>query len=378
MESELPAMPADSHEVANIQYTSGTTGSPKGVQLSHRNVLNNAYLISRCLHATEADRLVMPVPMYHCFGCVMASLLCVVTGAALIMPSPQFDPLATLAAVEEERGTMLYGVPTMFIAQLDHPEFKRFDLTSLRTGIMAGSSCPIEVMRRVVTVMHCRELTIAYGQTESSPVITMSRVDDSLELRVATVGSVMPATEVKIVSTDNGETVPAGVQGELCTRGYLVMSGYDGDPEGTGKVIDGDGWLHTGDLAVMREDGYFRITGRSRDVIIRGGENIYPLEIEEFLHTHPKVSNVQVVGLPDIKLGETVLAWIRLKPGETATAEEIRAYCQGKIAYFKVPQRVSFVDAFPMTVSGKVQKFVIRQMEIERLGLKEAANVETA
>ena len=376
--ADLSHFNASPDDVVNIQYTSGTTGSPKGVLLTHRNLLNNAFLISQCLRTSESDRLCMPVPMYHCFGCVVASLQCVLTGAMLIMPAPQFDPLATLEAVAAERATILYGVPTMFIAQLDHAEFARFDLTSLRTGIMAGAPCPIEVMRRVVDLMHCREITIAYGQTESSPVITMSRTDDPLDLRVATVGAAMPETEVKIVSTATGETVPAGEQGELCTRGYLVMKGYDAEPQATLKAVDSQGWLHTGDLAVMREDGYFRITGRAKDMLIRGGENIYPREVEEFLYTHPKVSDVQVVGLPDARLGEAVLAWIKLKPGETAAEEEIREFCRGRIAHFKVPQYIRFVDSFPMTVTGKIQKFRIREMEIEQRGLQREARIETA
>ena len=373
-----PPGPSDPNEVVNIQYTSGTTGSPKGVLLTHRNIVNNAYLIARWLRATEQDRLCMPVPMYHCFGCVMGSLLCCITGTTLVMPAPQFDALASLEAIEAERATMLYGVPTMFIAQLDHPEFRRFNVSSLRTGIMAGAPCPVEVMRRIVEDMYCREMTIAYGQTESSPVITMSRADDSLDLRVSTVGCAMPETEAKIVSRVNGETLPVGEQGELCTRGYLVMKGYDGEEEATRRAIDADGWLHTGDLGLMREDGYFRITGRAKDMLIRGGENIYPREIEEFLYTHPKVSDVQVVGLPDARLGEAVLAWIKLKPGESATEQEIREFCKGKIAHFKIPEYIRFVDAFPMTVTGKIQKFRIREIEVAERGLGKVATRETA
>ncbi len=365
-------------DVANIQYTSGTTGSPKGVLLTHRNLVNNAALIAAQMRITPEDRLVAPVPMYHCFGCVLSSLMSVVSGCLLVFPSWQYDAAATLQAIDEERGTTLYGVPTMFIAELEHPEFAGRDLTSLRTGIMAGAPCPIEVMRRVVSQMHCPEITIAYGQTESSPVITMSRVDDDLELRVSTVGRVLPNTEVKIVSPETGETLPAGEQGELCTRGYLVMKGYDGEPDATRQAVDPEGWLHTGDLAVMRPDGYFRITGRAKDMIIRGGENIYPREVEEFLYTHPKVADVQVLGVPDLRLGETVLAWIRLKSGETATEKEIREFCRDRIAHFKVPQHIRFVDAFPMTVTGKIQKFRIREVEIERLGLEQASQVETA
>jgi fatty-acyl-CoA synthase len=365
-------------DAVNIQYTSGTTGSPKGVLLTHRNLVNNAALVGAQMRIAPGDRLCAPVPLYHCFGCVMASLMTVVRGSTLVLPGWQFNALETLQAIHEERCTAVYGVPTMFIAELDHPEFSRFDLTSLRTGIMAGAPCPIEVMRRVVDRMHCRQMTIAYGQTESSPVVTMSDVDDSLELRVSTVGRALPNTEIRIVSTLTGDTLPAGEQGELCARGYAVMKGYDGEEEATRKAVDADGWLHTGDLAVMRPDGCFRITGRARDMIIRGGENIYPREIEEFLHTHPKVSDVQVVGLPDARLGETVCAWVRLKPGENATEEEIRDFCRGRIAHFKIPQYVRFVEAFPMTVTGKVQKFKIREEEIARLGLEQAARIETA
>ena len=296
----------------------------------------------------------------------------------MILPAAQFDALATLEAIAIEQATAVYGVPTMFIAELEHPEFSRFDLSSLRTGIMSGAPCPIEVMRRVVDQMHCREMTIAYGQTESSPVITMSSLDDPLEMRVSTVGKAMPQTEVKIVSPGTGQTLPIGEQGELCTRGYLVMNGYDDEPEATRNAIDSEGWLHTGDLAAMRPDGYFRITGRAKDMVIRGGENVYPREIEEFLYTHPKIVDVQVVGLPDIRLGETLCAWIRLKTAETATEGEIREFCRGKIAHFKIPQYIRFVDSFPTTVTGKVQKYKIRELEIRELGLERAAGMETA
>jgi fatty-acyl-CoA synthase len=320
----------------------------------------------------------MPVPLYHCFGCVMSSLLCFVTGATLVVPSATFDALAALQAVHDERATILYGVPTMFIAELQHPEFGRFDLTSLRTGIMAGAPCPVEVMRRVLTEMHCREITIAYGQTESSPVITQSKVDDDIEHRVGTVGCALPVTEVKIIDPATGETVETGVTGELCTRGYLVMKGYDGNPEATAEAIDPKGWLHTGDLAVMQADGYFGIRGRSKDMIIRGGENIYPREIEEFLYTHPSVSDVSVFGLPDEKFGEIVCAWIRLKPGTSVTEEDIRNYCRGRIAHFKVPSHVRVVESFPMTVTGKLQKFRMRQQEIESRNLQSAEQIRTA
>jgi fatty-acyl-CoA synthase len=370
--------PADPHEVVNIQYTSGTTGKPKGVLLTHHNIVNNAYVVGRCLKWTAHDVLCMPVPLYHCFGCVMGSLQCLLFGAKLVLPAAQFDPLATLQAIHEEKCTTLYGVPTMFIAELSHPEFARYEMSSLRTGIMAGAPCPIELMKRVVGEMHCREMTIAYGQTESSPVITQSSTDDSLELRVSTVGRAMPCTEVRIADPVTNKTVAVGLQGELCTRGYLVMKGYDGDPENTARAIDTEGWLHTGDLATMREDGCFRITGRAKEMIIRGGENISPREIEEYLHSHPKIADVYVVGLPDERLGERVLAWIRLKPAEQASEEEIRDFCRGKIAHFKIPEYIRFVDAFPMTVTGKVQKFIIRQKEVELRGLQQAARIETA
>jgi fatty-acyl-CoA synthase len=375
---DLPPARLSSNDVVSIQYTSGTTGSPKGVQLTHRNILNNMLLGAQKLKLTEADRICLPVPMYHCFGCVAGTLAMVNTGCGLILPAPQFDPRATLAAIAAERASIIYGVPAMFIAELEHPEFSQFDLTSLRGGIMAGAPCPIEVMRRVVGEMHCGGMLVAYGQTEASPVITMSNIDDALEFRVCTVGDAMPETEVKIVSPDSGETLPVEEQGELCTRGYLVMQGYDDEPAATRAAIDAEGWLHTGDLAVMRPDGYFRITGRAKDMVIRGGENIYPREIEEFLYTHAAIAEVQVVGLPDVSKGETLCAWIRLKAGHAATEDEVRHFCCGKIAHFKIPQHIRFVDAFPTTVTGKVQKFKIREIEIERLGLSGAAKIETA
>jgi fatty-acyl-CoA synthase len=366
---------ASADDVTNIQYTSGTTGFPKGVLLTHRNVLNNAIVISQGMQISERDRICVPVPLYHCFGGVAGTLLTLVTGATMILPSAAFDPLATMHAIQDEKATTIYGVPTMFIAELGHAEFGSFDFSSLRTGVMAGAPCPIEVMKRVVNEMHCPEMTIMYGQTETSPVITMSMTEDSLERRVSTVGKACPNTEVKIVSP-SGETVELGEQGELCARGYLVMKGYDQEPEATARAIDDEGWLHTGDLATMREDGYFRVTGRAKDMIIRGGENVYPREIEEFLHTHPKVADVQVVGLPDVKLGEIVAAWIRLKaPAEEC---EIREFCKGKIAHYKIPQHFRFVEEFPMTVTGKIQKFRIREIEIKELGLNDAAKIETA
>jgi len=375
---EIPPADGQPDDVANIQYTSGTTGSPKGALLTHRNLVNNGMAIGLCLRATSADRICAPVPLYHCFGSVIGSMVSVVSGATLILPSAQFDTLATLEAVAAERATALYGVPTMFIAELEHPEFPRFDLTSLRTGVMAGSPCPIEIMKRVCDVMHCPEITIAYGQTEASPVITMSRVHDPVELRVTTVGAALANTEVQIVDQKTGERLPIGEQGELCTRGYLVMKGYDDDQAATDAIIDQDGWLHTGDLAVLHPNGYFSFKGRAKDTIIRGGENIYPREVEDFLHTHPKIADVHVVGLPDAKLGETVLAWVQLKDGQQATVEEIRDFCRGRIAYFKVPQYVRFVDGFPMTVSKKVQKFLIREQEIRERGLEEVAGQATA
>jgi len=377
--ADLPERePADPNDVANIQYTSGTTGTPKGVMLTHRNLLNNGAAMAQGLKATDADRICAPVPLYHCFGSVIGSMVSVTSGAALILPSAQFDAKATLEAVHAERATALYGVPTMFIAELTHPEFGRFDMTSLRTGVMAGSPCPIEIMRRVVERMHIPELTIVYGQTESSPGLTMSEADAPLELRVTTVGKALPNTEIKIAHPETGECLPLGEQGELCARGYMVMKGYDGDPVSTAQAVDSEGWLHTGDLAVMRPDGYFSFRGRAKDTIIRGGENIYPREVEEFLHTHPKIADVYLVGLPDERLGETVLAWVQLKPGVEASEEEIRDFCRGRIAYFKVPQYIRFVNEFPMTVSKKVQKFLIREQEIRDRGLEEVAHTATA
>ncbi|MCL4854097.1 MAG: AMP-binding protein, partial [Bryobacteraceae bacterium] len=342
------------------------------------NLLHNAMLIGRQMRVSSADRLCSPVPLYHCFGCVMSSLMTMVNSAALVLPAAQFDATATLRAIHDERCTMLYGVPTMFIAELEHPDFESYDLTSLRTGIMAGAPCPVEVMQKVTGRMHCRDLTIAYGQTESSPVVTMSSLEDGIGLRVSTVGRVMPNTEVKVVSPDTGEIVSTGTMGELCTRGYLVMEGYDGDPEGTAAAIDSEGWLHTGDIAIMRPDGYFHIRGRLKDTIIRGGENIYPREIEEFLHQHPDIADVYVVGIPHERLGETVLAWIRLKNGARMTAADVRDFCRGRIAYFKTPQYVRFVDEFPLTVTGKVQKYRIREIEIEERGLRATQSIRTA
>jgi fatty-acyl-CoA synthase len=365
-------------DIANIQYTSGTTGPSKGAMLTHRGLINNGMAISLKLKATEEDRICAPVPLYHCFGSVIASMVCGVTGATLILPSAQFDARATLEAVHRERATAVYGVPTMYVAELGHPDFAKFDLSSLRKGVMSGSACPVELMKTVGARMHIERLTVPYGQTESSPVITMSSVDDPFEIRVATIGSPLANAEVRIIDPQTGATVPVGTQGELCTRGEMVMAGYDDDPEATAQVVDAEGWLHTGDLAVMRPDGYFNFKGRAKETIIRGGENIYPREVEDFLHTHPKIADVYLVGLPDEKLGETVLAWIQLEAGEQATEEEIRDFCRGKIAYFKIPQYIRFVDTFPMTVSKKVQKFLMREQEIKERGLEELANRATA
>jgi fatty-acyl-CoA synthase len=375
---EVPALEQSPEDVVNIQYTSGTTGSPKGVLLTHRNLVNNAYLVGREMMVMAADKLCSPVPLYHCFGCVMGSLLAMVYGIPLVLPAAQFDPLATLQAIDAERCTLIYGVPTMFIAELDHPDFRKYDMRTLRSGIMAGAPCPVEVMKRVVSEMHCSGMTVAYGQTETSPGITMSAAGDDLEHRVSTIGRVLPETEVRIVAPWNDEVVETGERGELCTRGYLVMKGYDGEPEATARAINADGWLRTGDLAVMRDDGYFHIAGRLKEMIIRGGENIYPREIEEFLHGHPKIADVYVVGMPDARLGEAVLAWIKLKAGERMTEDGVRDYCRGQIAHFKIPQYIRFVDAFPMTVTGKVQKFRIREQEIEALGLQGAAEIKMA
>ena len=362
----------------NIQYTSGTTGLPKGATLSHHNLLNNGYFIGELMRFTADDRLCIPVPFYHTFGMVLANLACVTHGATMVIPGEGFDAGQVLATVEAERCTALHGVPTMFIAELGHPEFERYDLGSLRTGLMAGSPCPVEVMRQVQSRMHMSEVEIAYGMTETSPVSTQTRADDPLELRVGTVGQVHPHVEVKIVDPATGRVVPRGTPGELVTRSYAVMLGYWQNPDATGQVIDAARWMHTGDLAVMREDGYVNIVGRIKDMIIRGGENIYPREIEEFYYTHPKVADIQVIGVPDQKYGEQVMAWIRLKPGETATQEEMRDFARGQIAHFKIPRYVKFVDAFPMTVTGKVQKYVMRQAAVKELGLEGAAGQTTA
>lgn len=373
-------------DVANIQYTSGTTGLPKGVMLTHHNVVNNGQFLAQGFHYTEQDKIVVPVPLFHCYGCVIGTMSAVNSGAAVILPNWTFDARATLKAVHDERATSVYGVPAMYVAEFALADFASYDTTSLRTGMMSGAPCPVELMKRVLGEMHCRELVIAFGQTETSPVVTMSDAADSLEIRVNTVGRAMPQTEIKIAALEaqpdarieTRETLACGQQGEVCVRGYALMKGYDGDPEGTAQVIQADGWLRTGDLGVMREDGCIHITGRSRDVIIRGGENIYPREVEEFLYTHPKVGEVQVIGVPNARLGEIVVAWIRLRPEMEATEDEIREFCQGQIAYYKIPEHVRFVTEFPATLSGKIQKYRMREFEIEARGLQDVAKTTTA
>jgi fatty-acyl-CoA synthase len=351
----------------NIQFTSGTTGLPKGATLTHHNILNNGWFIGEVLHYTEQDKVCIPVPMYHCFGMVIGVLACLTHGAAIVFPGEGFDPLATLQTVAEYRCTSVYGVPTMFIAELDHPDFKQFDLTSLRTGVMAGSPCPIEVMRRAIRDMHLTEMTICYGMTETSPVSTQTRIGDSIDKQVGTVGRPHPHVEIKIIDAE-GRIVPRGEKGELCTRGYLVMQGYWEDTEKTAEAIDVAGWMHTGDLATMDEDGYCAIVGRIKDMVIRGGENIYPREIEEFLHRHPAIQDVQTFGVPDERFGEELCAWIKLRPGETLTEEDVKAYCREQIAHYKVPRHIRFVDEFPMTVTGKMQKYIMRAKMMEELG----------
>jgi fatty-acyl-CoA synthase len=362
----------------NIQYTSGTTGNPKGATLSHHNILNNGYFVARLQGFTEQDRLCIPVPLYHCFGMVMGNLGCMTHGATMVYPAESFEPMAVLQTIEEERCTALYGVPTMFIAELADPDFAHFDFSSLRTGVMAGSPCPVEVMRQVIDKMHMSEVQICYGMTETSPVSFQTRADDSIERRVATVGSVHPHVEVKLIDTATGKVVSCGEPGELLTRGYSVMIGYWNNDEATANAIDRAGWMHTGDLATMDEQGYAKIVGRLKDMVIRGGENVYPREVEEFLYGHPKVSDVQVVGVPDAKYGEELMAWVILKEGQSATPEEMAEYCRGQIATFKIPRYWKFVDQFPMTVTGKVQKYIMRQTAISELGLEPAASVQTA
>ncbi|AEK64083.1 AMP-binding protein [Collimonas fungivorans] len=355
----------------NIQFTSGTTGFPKGATLTHRNILNNGFFIGEAMKLTAQDRLCIPVPLYHCFGMVLGNLACLTHGATIVYPNDGFEPLSVLQAVQEERCTGLHGVPTMFISELDHPRFAEFDLSTLRTGIMAGSPCPIEVMKRVVRDMHLEQITIAYGMTETSPVSCQSMTDTPLEKRVSTVGQVQPHLQVKIVDPESGAIMPIGSSGELCTHGYSVMHGYWGDEEKTREAIDGEGWMHTGDLATMDSEGYVNIVGRMKDMVIRGGENIYPREIEEFLYRHPAIQDVQVVGVPDQKYGEELCAWIILRPGQTADEQSVRDFCQGQIAHYKVPRYIRFVAAFPMTVTGKIQKFKIREAMKDELELND-------
>ena len=362
----------------NIQYTSGTTGFPKGATLSHHNILNNAYFVGAGCGYTEKDRVCVPVPFYHCFGMVMGNLGSTTHGACIVIPAPGFDPAATLAAVQAERCTSLYGVPTMFIAELALPDFASYDLASLRTGIMAGSPCPVEVMKRVLSEMHMTEVTICYGMTETSPVSTQTTADDETDRRVSTVGRVHPHLEVKVIDPETGVVLPRGSHGELCTRGYSVMLGYWDEPERTAEAIDAARWMHTGDLAVMDDAGYLNIVGRIKDMVIRGGENIYPREVEEFLYTHPAIEDVQVVGVPDLKYGEELCAWVKLRPGTELTAEQVREFCTGRIAHYKIPRYVRVTDAFPMTVTGKVQKFKMRDTSVAELGLQAASQTQTA
>ncbi|HET9782338.1 MAG TPA: AMP-binding protein [Candidatus Dormibacteraeota bacterium] len=362
----------------NIQYTSGTTGFPKGATLTHHNILNNGFFIGEMLKYGERDRVCIPVPFYHCFGMVLGNLACTTHGATIVIPAEAFDPVLTMQTVQQERCTSLYGVPTMFIAELEHPQFKDFDFGSLRTGIMAGSPCPVEVMKKVTSVMHIPEMTICYGMTETSPVSTQSTTDDPLERRVSTVGRVHPHVEIKIVDPATGAVVPRGEAGELCSRGYIVMRGYWNNEEATRAAIDPARWMHTGDLATMDAEGYVNIVGRIKDMIIRGGENIYPREVEEFLYSHPDVADVQVIGVPSEKYGEEVMAWVKPREGASLTGDELAAWCKGKIATYKIPRHWKFVDAFPMTVTGKIQKFKMRETAIEELGLTTAAGVKTA
>ena len=365
-------------EAINIQYTSGTTGFPKGATLSHHNILNNGFFIGEYLGYDEQDRVCIPVPFYHCFGMVLGNLACTTHGATMVVPAEGFDPLASMEAVQEERCTALYGVPTMFIAELDHPDFGRFDFSTLRTGIMAGSPCPVEVMKKVQSRMNMTEVTICYGMTETSPVSTQSTTDDPLDKRVATVGRVHPHVEIKIVDPVTGRVVPRGEPGELCSRGYMVMLGYWDNETATREAVDAARWMHTGDLATMDADGYISIVGRIKDMVIRGGENIYPREIEEFLYTHPDVADVQVIGVPSERYGEEVMAWVRPREGASVSGEDLDRYCRGRIASYKVPRYWKFVDGFPMTVTGKVQKFKMREAAIEELGLQKAASMQTA
>jgi fatty-acyl-CoA synthase len=362
----------------NIQYTSGTTGFPKGATLSHRNILNNGFFVGEGVGYTEADRVCIPVPFYHCFGMVMGNLACTSHGSAMVIPAPSFDPGATLEAVAAQRCTSLYGVPTMFIAELAVAGFDGYDLSSLRTGIMAGSPCPVEVMKRVIDRMHMTDVAICYGMTETSPVSTQTAVDDPVEKRVSTVGRVGPHLEVRVAAVETGETVGRGETGEFCTRGYSVMRGYWNDAERTAEAIDGDGWMHTGDLATMDDEGYLNIVGRIKDLVIRGGENVYPREVEEFLYGHPDIADVQVIGVPDERYGEELMAWVVPREGASLDEDAVRAFCQGRIAHYKVPRYVKLTNAFPMTVTGKVQKFKMREQAIEELDLAAAASARTA
>ncbi|UJW83108.1 AMP-binding protein [Hydrogenophaga sp. SL48] len=361
-------------DAINIQFTSGTTGSPKGATLTHRNVLNNGFFIGEAMRLSPDDRLCIPVPLYHCFGMVVGNLAALTHGATIVYPNEAFEPVSVLRAVQDERCTALHGVPTMFIAELDHPRFKEFDLSTLRTGVMAGSPCPIEVMKRVVSEMHMGEVTIAYGMTETSPASCQSTTDTPLEKRVSTIGNVLPHLELKVISPESGEILPVGAVGELCTRGYSVMRGYWEDAAKTAEAIDAEGWMHSGDLATIDEDGYVNIAGRIKDLVIRGGENVYPREVEEFLYRHSAIQDVQVIGVPDQKYGEELCAWVVLRDGATLSEDELRAFCKGQIAHYKIPRYIRFVESFPMTVTGKIQKFVMREMMKEELRLNDAAS----
>ena len=368
----------DADDPINIQYTSGTTGFPKGATLTHRNILNNGFFIGERCRYSPADRVCIPVPFYHCFGMVLGNLACTTHGACMVIPAAGFNATSVLEACESERCTSLYGVPTMFIALLGHEDFRSYDLSSLRTGIMAGSPCPVEVMKRVVSEMHMGEVTICYGMTETSPVSTQSAHDDSIEARVSTVGRVHPHVEIQVIDPTTRQCVPRGTAGELLTRGYSIMSGYWNEPERTAEAIDSDGWMHTGDLAVMDADGYVNIVGRIKDLVIRGGENIYPREVEEYLYTHPNIADVSVVGVPDERYGEELMAWVKLRHETATTADDIREFCRGRIAHYKIPRYIKFVREFPMTVTGKIQKFRMREMAIEEVGLQDAAGIDHA
>jgi fatty-acyl-CoA synthase len=366
------------YDAINIQYTSGTTGFPKGATLTHHGILNNGFFVGEEMKFTHHDRLCIPVPFYHCFGMVLGNLACVTHGATMVLPSDAFSSQTVLRTVEEERCTALHGVPTMFIAELNDPNFNQFDLSSLRTGVMAGSPCPVEVMKKVISDMGIREITICYGMTETSPVSFQTRLDDPFELRVSTVGHPLPHVEAKVIEPLTNRTLTRGTAGELCVRGYLVMLKYWSNPEATREAIDQEGWMRTGDLAVMQPNGYVNIVGRTKDMISRGGEKVFPREVEDFLYTHPKISDVQVIGVPSRKYGEEVMAWVKLKPGETATAEELQEFCKTRIAYFKIPAYFKFTETFPMTVTGKIQKFKMREISTKELGLEEAASIRTA